>query len=222
MGVWQLEIVRRPMYFVLLHEVYIFLVWIALLVEFTGFPDELIKERLIDNKHVFVVALFEHAEICEGKEDILDLEGGVVREHLQREQLFLLSHVILVDDFEELRGPKLAIRDESQVRERRFRRSQFALNLAESVRQRDHEMAQSFALMARQRHNARQIEVFLGTLFFGEIAQKMASTARYFRDDVKVKRGGVVFQRLVIEKELGQIRDILAVIALFGAVHLIH
>lgn len=84
------------------------------------------------------------------------------------------------------------------------------------------ESAVSLALILRHRHNARDVVLLLTEFLLRKVADKMASLAIVDRQDVKEERFDVVVKRLVIEKELGQKAEILAIDLVDVAVHLKH
>ena len=83
--------------------------------------------------------------------------------------------------------------------------------LAEFVGERDEELPVTLALVRRQSEDAREVVVFLGVLLLGKVTHHVVALRRLFRQDVKQKGLHVVVQRLVVQKELGQQAQVLAV-----------
>ena len=106
------------------------------------------------------------------------------------------------------------IRDMSQIRQRLLRTPHLPLDLTQFVRELDHEMPVPLPLMWRQRHDTREIVPHLRAFLLAEIPDHMIALVVVLRHHIEIERRHVEIQRFVVQKELGDVRQILAVHAL--------
>ena len=65
-----------------------------------------------------------------------------------------------------------------------------------------------------------QVETLLSLFFFGEVAQQMTAMWTQLTQNIKQERGAVELQRLVVQEQLGNQTEVLAVDGLPVPIHL--
>lgn len=108
--------------------------------------------------------------------------------------------------------PERVIRDTPEIRERLLRRAGYALDLGQQVAELDEETAEALALVLRQGHDAGDVVALGRTVFLlAEVADEVAAVPVVLRHRVKEERLDVVVEGLVVEEQLGQQAQVLAV-----------
>ncbi len=84
----------------------------------------------------------------------------------------------------------------------------------------DQKSSVSLTLVLRHCHDARDVILLLTKLLLGKVADQVATLAIIHRQYIKEERFDVIVKRLVIEKELCQKAEILAIDLVDVAIHL--
>mmetsp|Transcript_23262 Transcript_23262/g.78156 ORF Transcript_23262/g.78156 Transcript_23262/m.78156 type:complete len:417 (-) Transcript_23262:9-1259(-) len=166
---------------------------------------------------VLAAKVLEEVEGLERGDDVLRAEGGHVGELLDGHHALVLGQ-----DLQELARPVGPVAHETQVREGPLRGAELPLALGELVGDGNHELAKALALVAGEREDAGQVVVLRGDALLGEVAHHVGPGLVAVADDVEEKGLDVVVERLVVQEELGQQAQVLAVDALHARVHLVH
>ena len=110
----------------------------------------------------------------------------------------------------------MPVGDESQVGEGLLRGSDLALGAREEVGKVDEEAAVALPLVRRQRQDARHVEVLARVLLLAEVADEVAPFCVCNGHDVEEEGLHVEVERLVVQEELGQQAQVLAVLLVPG------
>jgi hypothetical protein len=94
-----------------------------------------------------------------------------------------------------------------------------ALLLFVQLTERDEKLAIPLALVRRKREDAGEVVVFGRRLLLREVADDVGATLVDLREDVEQEGLDVVVQRLVVQKQLGEEAQVLAVYGVVLAVH---
>ena len=138
----------------------------------------------------------------------------------QRQHLLMRLRQQFYDLYESLRThthtllPKTMIRDMSQIRQRLLRTPYLPLDLAQLVRELDHKMSVPLSLMRWQRHDTREIVPHFRAFLLAEIPDHVIALVVVLRHHIEIERRHVEVERFVVQKELGDVRQILAIHAL--------
>ena len=153
----------------------------------------------------------------ERADDVVRLDGGRLAQVLD-------AHGALVrrEQREQRARPVAAVRHEAEVGEGPLRRAHLVLLLGQLVGEGDKELAVPLALVGRQREDARQVVPLLAVLLLAEVAHDVAPALIRLREHVEQEQVHVVVQRLVVQEQLGQEAQVLAVHLLLAAVNLEH
>lgn len=198
--------------------------------------DQVLRQRenilavVVPVRHVTPTRPLQQVQQLQRLHDVLDGEGGHLRltparrrhlrdvdetEHLlvrlgqQLDQLcksHTLSSLTLL--------PKAMVRNMPQIRQRLLGRAHFLLDLAQLVRELDHEVPVPLALVWRQRHNARQVVAQLAALLLAEVAHQVIALVIVLSHHIEIERRHIEVQRLVVQEQLRDVRDVLRVHAL--------
>mmetsp|Transcript_41598 Transcript_41598/g.106452 ORF Transcript_41598/g.106452 Transcript_41598/m.106452 type:complete len:349 (+) Transcript_41598:700-1746(+) len=129
---------------------------------------------------------------------------------------------MLLEDVQQHARPVAAVAHLPQVAQRPLRRAHAPLLFGELVREGDEEAAVALALVRRQREDARQVVLLLRGLLLGKVAHHVVPRGVVLREDVEQEGVHVVVERLVVQEELGEVAQVLAVHLLLAPVHLKH
>mmetsp|Transcript_13381 Transcript_13381/g.54027 ORF Transcript_13381/g.54027 Transcript_13381/m.54027 type:complete len:489 (-) Transcript_13381:661-2127(-) len=160
----------------------------------------------------------QQVEVLQGADDVLRLN------HRELGQVLDAHHRpgFILEDREELPRPVAAVRHQPEVRQRSLRGPDLALLLAQLVREGDEHLPVPLALVRRQRQDARQVVSLLGALLLAEVPDHVVALGVNLAQHVKQKRLHVVIQRLVVQEQLREQAQVLAVHPRLPAVHLVH
>ena len=84
----------------------------------------------------------------------------------------------------------------------------------------DEEPAEAFALVLRHRHDTRHVILLLAVLLLGEVAHQVAAHVVVDGEHVEEEGLYVVVERLVVEEQLGEEAQVLAVDLIDVSIHL--
>eukprot|EP00968_Pinguiococcus_pyrenoidosus_P023974 scaffold4148_cov240-Pinguiococcus_pyrenoidosus.AAC.4 len=98
--------------------------------------------------------------------------------------------------------------------------SHFLLPLAELVAEGNDEAAVALPLVAREREDAREVVAQVGMLLLREVSHGMVPSVVKLAQDVEEERIDVVVERLVIQEQLREVAEVLAVFGLDHPIHL--
>lgn len=84
----------------------------------------------------------------------------------------------------------------------------------------DEKSAEALPLVLRHRHDAGHVVLLLAMFLLGEVSDEMATFAVVLGEHVEEERLDVVVERLMIEEQLGEEAEVLAIDLVGVAVHL--
>ena len=178
----------------------------------------LVDELLVLEYDVLALPVLDEADVLERADD-------VVGEHAHLERRVLDAHLrvghAVRQVVEQHSGPVVAVADEAEVGERALGRADLLLDLREQVAEVDEEAAEALVHVLGQDEYARQVVVHDRLLLLGEVADHLegARALVVLGEHVEEERLDVVVERLVVEKELGEQAQVLAVDLVELAVH---
>eukprot|EP00588_Corethron_pennatum_P010154 CAMPEP_0194273278 /NCGR_PEP_ID=MMETSP0169-20130528/6646_1 /TAXON_ID=218684 /ORGANISM="Corethron pennatum, Strain L29A3" /LENGTH=333 /DNA_ID=CAMNT_0039016179 /DNA_START=671 /DNA_END=1673 /DNA_ORIENTATION=- len=175
------------------------------------------NDGLLDDDGVLSLPALDHVEALQRADNVLRPYGGDRGDLPDAEAG---PAPLLRKEVEEDVGPVGPVADLPQVAEGLLGTAGLALALGDLVAQRDDELPVSRPLVLRKREYARQVVVLGALLLLAEVSHDVTPRAVALRDDVEPEGVHVVVEGLVVQKELGEEAQVLAVDALLLPVHL--
>mmetsp|Transcript_13517 Transcript_13517/g.42520 ORF Transcript_13517/g.42520 Transcript_13517/m.42520 type:complete len:294 (-) Transcript_13517:608-1489(-) len=178
-------------------------------------------EVLVDNlwrdgDDVLPLPVLDQVERLEGRDDVVRGDGGHHRDLLDGEVAAVVAQRLQQD----LR-PVGAEGEQPEVRERLLGRADFGLADRDLVGAVDEELGVALALVLREDEDARDVVVLARRLLLGEVARDpVAAVGANLAEHVKEEGVHVVVEGLVVEEELCEQAEALAVHLRVGAVDL--
>ena len=172
--------------------------------------------RILDDGDAPVLAKVEHVELVERGRYIVWVHPRVSGHRPNTESRRRAVIQILHEDA----LPVAVVADAAEVGQGFLWRARLALDTGEEVAEVDEEAAVALTLVLGHCHDAGHVVLLLARLLFGEVADKMAALAVVLGQHVEEEGLDVVVERLVIEEELCQEAEVLAVDLTAHAVHL--
>ena len=180
------------------------------------------RHHVADDVHVGgdvrrLVGALEHVRLAQCREHVVALHAGALAQCVGR-----CAGAGREERAEHGDAPVAVVCEVAEVGERFLWRAAAALALREQVAHLDQKVAPAAALVDRQRHDAAHVVVHWAQLLLAKVADKVGAVRVGLGEDVEEERLDVVAQRLVVEEELGEEAQVLAVDLVLAAVDLEH
>ena len=171
--------------------------------------------HVFGDDHAPVLPQPQHVDHLQCGSDVVGVHAGVVADGANAQP----GHVVLVEVLHDGALPVAVVADATQIGERFLWGARLALHAGEEVAEIDQEAAEALSLVLRHRHDARDVVLLLAGLLLGEIADEVAALAIVLGQHVEEEGLHVVVEGLVIQKQLGEETEVLAVDLAGHAVH---
>jgi len=170
-----------------------------------------------DRDHMLPFPETNQVEGLQRRDDVVGANGSACSEVFDRQVAALCTQC-----FEEHLGPIGPKGELAQIGKGLLGRPDLALAQRDVVGEVDQKFAIAFPLMLRQDQNAGDVIPFRRALLLREVArERLGARGILLAEHVEEKRVDVIVQRLVIEEELGEEAEALAVHLGCGAIHLV-
>mmetsp|Transcript_10752 Transcript_10752/g.46588 ORF Transcript_10752/g.46588 Transcript_10752/m.46588 type:complete len:318 (-) Transcript_10752:532-1485(-) len=157
---------------------------------------------------VLPLPVLEQVEGLQRRGDVALLEPRRARDVLDR-----YAPLVPVEHLEHLPAPETPVRHLTKVRQGPLRGPNLPFAPGNLVRHGDQEAAVPLALVRRQRQDARQVVILVGALLLAEVPNHRVFVGSLVElgHDVEQERIHVKVQSLVVQEQLGQQAQVLAV-----------
>ena len=189
---------------------------VHLVPELASLPQVPLHELGRRADHVLALLVLDELQTLERRDDVVLHDGRHVAQLLDGD-----GALVVLQDGQDRARPVAVVAHRPQVGKGPLRGPHLVLPLREGVREGDEKLPVALALMRRERQDARQVVVLRRALrLLGEVADRVAPALVHDAQHVEEEEVHVVVQCLVVEEELGEVAQVLAVDLLLLAVDL--
>ena len=172
--------------------------------------------HVFGDDHVPVVPQPQHVDHLQRGGNVVGIHASVVADGTDAQP----GQIVLVEVLHDGALPVAVVTDAPQIGERFLRRARLALHAGKQIAEVDQEAAKALALVLGHGHDAGDVVLLLAGFLLGEVAHEVAALAVVLGQHVEEEGLNVVVEGLVVQEQLGQEAEVLAVDLAGHAVHL--